>query len=230
MRYPFYLEVGPHEHTLAYVFLLPGVVSGGRTPEAAWAALPPALAAEFDRLAEHGAPWTHAAEPIELVEAERVTVTSDIERGVSTALFRYELRPTTDQDVALALERLRFSRVDFERVIARARAAGGDAWGSGSRAATIVGEAADTEWWLLSRLGTRPDAKLPPDPVERLPAVHALTVERLTNLLPGDRERHAVFAGEPWTTRKVLRRLLQNERTRTVELAALVDPTASTSR
>jgi hypothetical protein len=37
--------------------------------------------------------------------------------------------------------------------------------------------------------------------------VRALTLERFVNLLPGDRERHAVFAGEQWTTRKVLRRL-----------------------
>ncbi len=229
MRYPVYLEVGPREHTLGYVFALPGVAVLARSPEAALSAMPAALAGEFLRLAEHGAPWLRAGERVEVVEAERVLVTSDVTTGVSSALFRYELRPTSDQDVALALDRLRLSGVDLDRAIARLRAALGDGF-QDSRAAKIVGEAADTEWWLLSRLGTRPEARLPADSLERLAAVRVLTVERLSNLLPGDRERHAVFAGEQWTTRKVLRRLIQNERAHAASLGTLADEIASTSR
>jgi hypothetical protein len=109
---------------------------------------------------------------------------------VSHALFRYELRPTRDEDVALVLDRL-------------ARDASELAGASDETLRTL----ADGEWWLLSRLGTRPFGSFPLEPRERFAAVRALTLERFANLLPGDRERHAVFAGEQWTTRKVLRRL-----------------------
>jgi hypothetical protein len=46
---------------------------------------------------------------------------------------------------------------------------------------------------------------MPDTPWERLQFVRAQAEERFRNLLPGDRERLAVFDGEKWTTRKVLR-------------------------
>jgi hypothetical protein len=82
--------------------------------------------------------------------------------------------------------------------------------GGDADAATIearLGTAADGILWVVSRLGSRPAAALSGTPLERFREAERAAVERLTNLLPGDIERHAVFAGEPWTTRKVLRRL-----------------------
>ena len=64
---------------------------------------------------------------------------------------------------------------------------------------------ADTEWELLSKLGRRLRDRLPDDPVDRLGFVRREAEGRFRNLLPGDRERMAVFDGEKWTTRKVLR-------------------------
>jgi hypothetical protein len=183
MRYPAYLEIGPGGHTLAYVFTLPGLSVRARSAEAALAALPAAIASELGRLGRD-------VPEIEVTEAERVTSTADDEHGVSNALFRYELRPTRDEDVALVLDRLARDAAEL----------------SGTSDETLRA-LADGEWWLLSRLGTRPFASLPLVPRERFEAVRALTIERFANLLPGDRERHAVFAGEQWTTRKVLRRL-----------------------
>jgi hypothetical protein len=183
MRYPAYLEIGPGGHTLAYVFTLPGLSVRARSAEAALAALPAAIASELGRLGRD-------VPEIEVTEAERVTSTADVEHGVSNALFRYELRPTRDEDVALVLDRLARDAAEL----------------SGTSDETLRA-LADGEWWLLSRLGTRPFASLPLVPRERVEAVRALTIERFANLLPGDRERHAVFAGEQWTTRKVLRRL-----------------------
>ncbi len=189
MRYPAYLEVGPTGHVLAYVFSLPGLSVRARRAEDALAALPSAIAQELERL---GLP----ADPsLEVAEAERVDVKSDVEHGVSTATFKYELRATRDEDVALALDRMERTRIEM----ASAEDEGWRALG-------------DTEWFLLSRLAERPVLSWSDDVRERFAAIRASTVERLTHLLPGDRERHAVLGGEVWTTRKVLRRLAVNAR------------------
>jgi len=189
MRYPAYLEVGPTGHAIAYVFSLPGLSVRARRAEDALALLPSSIAAELARL---GLP----ADPgLEVSEAERVDVRSDVENGVSTATFKYELRATRDEDVALALDRM-------ERARAEMAAADDETW-------RALG---DTEWFLLSRLAERPVLSWSDDVRERFAAIRASTVQRLTHLLPGDRERHAVLGGEIWTTRKVLRRLACNAR------------------
>jgi hypothetical protein len=206
MRYPAYLEVGPGGWTLAFVFALPGVSMRARSPEAALAALPAAIAAERVRLVAAGRvlpAGTGVGAPIEVAEAERIEVAADVAGGATSALFRYELRATREEDVALALDRLALAQEEIAPVVTAHGPAAGGALAAALRAL------ADGEWWLLSRLGNRPPAQLPPDtePWARCEAVRAITVERLTHLLPGDHERHAVFGGEPWTTRKVLRRL-----------------------
>jgi hypothetical protein len=215
VRYPAYLEIGAKGGVRAWVFALPGVGVRAASAEAALAALPAAIADEFARLERHGRPWPHASQPVEIVEAERVETTADVRGEESRALFEYEMRPTTDADVALALDRLELARLDAVASIDAMRAAlGDDGWlaarvrpGDGGAAGEIVRHLADEEVWLLSRLGNAPPSKLPEPALERLDAARAVVVARLGSLIPGDRERHAVFGGEPWTTRKVLRRL-----------------------
>ncbi|MEP7027285.1 MAG: hypothetical protein ABI960_01700 [Candidatus Eisenbacteria bacterium] len=200
MRYPAYLELGPNGHTIAYVFALPGLVVRTRRADDALAALPAAVAAELARLRAAGRAVAAEDDAIAIAEAERITVATDVEHGVTQAMFKYELRPTRDEDVALALDRMALAREEILRALEGAEPGG-----------TPAGEAlvaqADGEWWLVSKLGTRPLASFPLEPLARFEAVRAMTIERLANLLPGDRERHAVFGGEQWTTRKVLRRL-----------------------
>jgi hypothetical protein len=205
VRYPTYLEIGPAGYTIAYVFALPGFSVRARRADEALARLPEAVEAELARLRAAGRPVAEG--PVEIAEAERETVRSDVEHGVSSALFKYELRPTRDEDVALALDRMALAREEIGRVPAPAPE-------------TLLA-LANGEWWLLSRLGTRAWSHLPEEPLERLDAVRALTLERFANLLPGDRERHAVFASEQWTTRKVLRRLACLSRDTAIALAAL---------
>lgn len=205
MRYPAYLEIGPAGHTIAYVFALPGLSARARKAAGAIAALPEAIAAEQARLCAAGRDVPQG--PIEIAETERVTAASDVAAGVSSALFQYELRPTRDEDIALALDRMTLAREEIGR--------------SASPSAEAMRALADGEWWLLSRLGTRPFADLPEEPLARLDAVRALTIERFAQLLPGDRERHAVFAGEQWTTRKVLRRLACLSRDAALAIGAL---------
>ena len=188
MRVPVYLEVGRGESTRAWVLVLPGVAAAGKSPEAALAALPAVVAEEVARLERLGHPWTHAGTPLEFVGTERVAVDLDLGSGASTALFRHDLRPTRPDDVAAALERFGLACDEIEA-----------APPSDERLLAL----ADGILWLVSRLGSRPAADTNAAPLERLRAARHVAVERLTNLLPGDIERHAVFNGEPWTTRKV---------------------------
>lgn len=205
MRYPAYLEIGPAGHTIAYVFSLPGLVVRGRRADDALARLPEAVEAELARLRAAGRAAPEG--PIEIAESERVTVLSDVAQGLSSAMFKYELRPTRDEDIALALDHMALAREEIGR--------------APSPSDEALRALADGEWWLLSRLGTRPWAPLPEEPLARLDAVRIQTLERFANLLPGDRERHAVFAGEQWTTRKVLRRLACLSREAALAIGAL---------
>src|SRR5512146_3539829 len=109
MRYPAYLEVGPGGFTLAFVFALPGVSVRARSPEAALAALPTTIEAERVRLVANGRTLPAGAgvdAPIDVAEAERIETACDVAGGASSVLFRYELRPTREEDVVLALDRL----------------------------------------------------------------------------------------------------------------------------
>jgi hypothetical protein len=228
VRYPAYLEIGAKGGVRAWVFALPGVGLHAATPDAALAALPAAIADEFARLERHGRPWPHAAEPVEVIETERVETTADFRRGESRALFQYEMRATTDADLELALDRLELARIDTLAALDRLEAELGEAWGEarvragdGGTAGDIVRHMADEEAWLLSRLGNAPPVKLPEPARERLAAARAAVVERFAQLLPGDRERHAVFGGEPWTTRKVLRRMTWHALVHARELESL---------
>lgn len=201
MRIPVYLEIGAGGGTRAWALVLPGVAVDAATPEAALAAMPAAVAEEVALLAAAGCPWAHAAEPLEFIETERVDTNVKLEEGAARALFKWDLRPTKPEDVAATLARFELAC----RAIEAAHAADPPV------ATTPVGlrliEAADRFVWLLSRLGSRPAHMLPGGALPRLLAAEKIVIERLINLLPGDLERHAVFAGEPWTTRKVLRRL-----------------------
>lgn len=212
MRIPVYLEVGARDATRAWVLVLPGVAASGRSPAAALAALPAVVAEETARLARLGRPWPHAGEALDFVETERVAVDLDLGSGASTALFKYDLRPTRPEDVTAALERFGLACREIEAAAARP--------GAPAVPPERLVALADGITHLLSRLGSAPGAALPAEALPRFLAAEACAVERLTNLLPGDIERHAVFLGEPWTTRKVLRRLVLLVREAALELVA----------
>jgi hypothetical protein len=111
VRYPAYLEIGPTGHTIAYVFSLPGFSVRARRADEALARLSEAVETELARLRAAGRAVSEGA--VEIAEAERETVKTD---GVSSAIFKYELRPTRDEDIALALDRMALAREVFGRV------------------------------------------------------------------------------------------------------------------
>ncbi len=191
MRIPVYLEVGAGGSTRAWTLVLPGVSAQGATPDAAVAAIPTAVQEEIAHLARSGTPWAHANEPLEFHESERVNVAVKLEEGAARALFKWDLRPTLPGDVAAFVAR-------FDRACAEI-----EAHADPARLTAF----SDQVEHLITRLGTKLPGKLPEDPRERMRAAADRAHMRLMNLLPGDLERHAVFDGQPWTTRKVLRRL-----------------------
>ena len=214
MRVPVYLETGARGATRAWVLLLPGVAVDGASPEAALAAVPAAVAAEIALLARGGRPWAHAHEQLEFVETERVDTNVKLEEGAARALFKWDLRPTRPEDVAAALARVGLARDAIEAAVAGRTEATDVESPTGGRLIALTGGML----WLLSRLGSKPTGTLPPEPLARFLGAVQIANERLMNLLPGDLERHAVFAGEPWTTRKVLRRLVQRVREESLAL------------
>ena len=199
IRYPAYIEVAPGGRAQGYVFRFPGLYVETETPAAALAALRGAVSDEMAWLARHGVGSPFATEPIEIEEVERIDMGTDVLRGVWRGLFQYELRRTADEDIDLAIERARFARADL--LAAWDGLSESERSGLGPRLTTHAAE----EWELLSKLGVRTRVRFPEEPLERLAFVRAQAEERFHNLLPGDRERMAVFDGEKWTTRKVLR-------------------------
>ncbi len=203
MRIPVYLEVGARGATRAWVLTLPGVAVDAASPEAALLAVPTTVAAEIALLAQGGHPWAHAQEHLEFVETERVDTNVGLEEGSARALFKWDLRPTKPEDVAAALARIEIARRAIEAAVAGTPDATVVESPVGSRLIALSG----SMLWLLSRLGSKPTGTLSQEPLPRFVGAEQIAIERLNNLLPGDLERHAVFLGEPWTTRKVLRRL-----------------------
>ena len=213
IRYPAYIEVGLDGRAVGYVFRLPGLFVEADTPEAAVASLAEAVAAESSWLARHGATPEFAGEPVEIEEVERIDLGTDVSRGIWRGLFQYELRRTSDEDIETALERARFAREDM--------LAAWEAISEPERAVIsprLIAHA-NAEWELLSRLGSRPYGQVPEEPLSRLAFARREAEGRFRNLLPGDRERLAVFDGEKWTTRKVLRCYAVGERRLLTELA-----------
>ncbi len=216
MRVPVYLEVGARGATRAWVLSLPGVAVDGASPEAAGAAVPAGVAEEIGLLAQAGRPWSHAAEPHEYVETERVDTNVGLEEGSARALFKWDLRPTKPEDVVAALARIELARRAIEAAVAGTPDATVVESPVGSRLIALSG----SMLWLLSRLGSKPTGTLSQEPLARFVGAEQIAIERLNNLLPGDLERHAVFLGEPWTTRKVLRRLTYLVRAESLVTAA----------
>jgi hypothetical protein len=150
-------------------------------------------------LARHGVHSPFSTEPVEIEEVERIDLGTDVSRGVWRGVFQYELRRTSDEDIETALARARFAREDL--LAAWAALGESDRTALAPRLVTHANE----EWVLLAKLGVRTRAPIPDAPLERIAFVRAQAEDRFRNLLPGDRERLAVFDGEKWTTRKVLR-------------------------
>jgi hypothetical protein len=199
IRYPAYLEIDAAGKTRAYVFRLPGLFVDASGPEQAVAGLPDAVRQENEWLERSGVALSHAPGDVEIDEVERIRISTDVSRGEWKGLFRYELRPTTPSNVETTLERTALARANLLGVLTELGPVGL------ARLDSRLERFCNHELFLLSRLGSRLETDLPAEALERLRVTRELSENRLRNLLPGDKERLAVFEGEKWTTRKVLR-------------------------
>lgn len=186
-------------------------------------------------VAEYAATLRASGEAIPFADMERidlsvVEVSEDQDpwiAGGTNALFGPEMAPVTPADIASCLRRLETNRSALLDLVRNVPAAGYADCASGEprSVANTLSHIADADLWYLSRLGrdlAHARQALPTEPIARLEAARAIVIETLPAL--DEAERRQVFVPtiwcsprqlrlrEPWTARKVLRRLLEHER------------------
>jgi predicted RNase H-like HicB family nuclease len=217
--YHAYLEEDSSGRCLAHVPDLAGCTAAGEDRSAALAALPAAIQWSLDWCASHGDPLPQDS-AIAVAVSEVARGYGSWQRGGANALFSTDRTPLGDPELRTYLRRLSYLRGDL---LAWVRSPAPDA---GSAALTADGtihetlsHIAATETWYLSRLGQRIVVEAGEDDVvTRLVDGRARAVEAILRLSP--RQRDLVYVPtespsndpeEPWTLRKVLRRMLEHE-------------------
>jgi predicted RNase H-like HicB family nuclease len=204
------VESGP-DYWLAHVPALRGCVASGTSRDAAIANARRAFRAYRELLDARGVDIEHWKDldpdrfAVKEMPADR-TVPEDIGR-----MEEHELRDFLHQ-----MEASRSALISFVRDI------GPDEMERKPNDATwSIRETLDhimtTEASLLSRL-----EKWPTDPFNMLQAVHRLAFQRFTVLEPEDTEIDHVVLGRRWTTRRVMRRILEHEFEHLEQIRAIV--------
>lgn len=182
---------------LAHVPELPGCTARGETKEAALAKVREAIREHIARSRANGlrSPAEEAVE-LDVTETDATTLPTDY-------------RPLTDADLDDVVARARASREAFLRALAEIPAGALD-WRSGDddwAMRWIVAHVASADLWYASRLEREGPAEL----VWRLGATRDLLLGRLASLADDERAAVTTHGGEPWTPRKVARRMLEHE-------------------
>lgn len=183
---------------LAHVPELPGCTARGETKEAALARAREALDEHIARSRANGlhAPADEEALELEVIETDATTLPTDYRR-------------LTDTDLDDLWARARASREAFLRTLGEVPAEaldwrpGDDEWAM----RWIVAHVAGADLWYGSRLEEDGLAEL----VWRLGATRDVLLERLASLPDDGRGAVTTHGGEPWTPRKVARRMLEHE-------------------
>lgn len=203
------LEEGADGRFLAHALDLPGCAAAGQTPEAAVAALQPALFAWLRLLAARGEPVPPPGAEIELAVDEWVRTGARVADGETAAFFEADASPLSRGDAERLLHRLGDLRGRLlERLRRRPDALLDAETAGGMTARRVLDELARAQWWTLSRLGASPMAEVPERTLARLDTAMALVVDRVTALDDDARARVLEIDGEAWTARRVMRRLL----------------------
>lgn len=206
-----YLEEDQEGRCLAHVPDLAGCAVAGASREEALSALPTAVTAYLHWCARHGEPLAENYQP-EFMLAE-VLSGRPWKLGGAGGLFAADRAPLGDAELRAYLRRAGYARSDMVATARRLRE-------TGARPGldeTLI-HVADTEVWLLSRLGQRLAAAEPADRIQRLIDVRSRSTEALLRLAL--RQRDLVYVpttnpsddpNEAWTVRKVLRRMIEHE-------------------
>lgn len=183
---------------LAHVPELPGCTARGETREAALARVREAIDEHVARSRANGlrAPAAYETVELDVTETDATTLPTDY-------------RPLTDADLDDLRARARASREAFLRALdeipveALEWRPGDDDWAM----RWIVAHVAGADLWYASRLEEDGMAEL----VWRLGATRDVLLERLATLRDDGRGAVSTHGGEPWTPRKVARRMLEHE-------------------
>lgn len=160
-------------------------------------------------LEQLGRPVPDRSAELEIAVDEWVRSDADLATGRSTACFESDREALSDQDLLAGLDLLGSLRSRLIRPFRRSRNEQLDQLQAGDVSVrTLLDGLAQAQWWTLTRLGASPMAEVPEQVVARLDTSMALVVERMANLSPDRRGLEIELDGEPWTPRKVLRRLL----------------------
>jgi predicted RNase H-like HicB family nuclease/uncharacterized damage-inducible protein DinB len=183
---------------VAHVPGLPGASARGKTVEEAKENVRQAIYEYLRLLRDVGEPVPRVREGIEL-EFEEVDST--------TFLADYDtLRPN---EMETFFRWMAISRQELMDLVRNLPEAVMD-WQKDDDAAsirTILCRMAEADLWYTDRLKQWPEA-----PLFRLAAARGVALERLRDLTEEKRAGATTFAGEEWTPRKVIRRMLEHER------------------
>ena len=204
------VESGP-DYWLAHVPVLRGCVASGRSRDEAIANARRAFRAYRELLDARGVSIEHWKDldperfAVEEMPTDR-TVPEDIGR-----MEEHELRDFLHQMEASRSALLATVRDLAPDVIERVADEG--TWSVRETLEHIM----TTEAALLSRLETWPT-----DPFNTLQAVHRMAFQRFTVMEPEDTEIDHVVLGRRWTTRRVMRRILEHEFEHLTQIKAIL--------
>lgn len=231
-----YVEVGEDGRSMAHVLDLPGCVVRAATRDEAVRRLPEAIEAYYCWLRQHGEPAPDPGEPVQVEVVAEIAGPGPFDPGDTAALFPPDREPVTPGEMEGLFRLMAHNRTDLLGLL---QDLGDDLldWEPGAGSFSIrrlLRHVGNAEEWYVSRL-VPPDT-LPPewDEDDALPIYEFLEMERRTVLgrlrQLSQEERSGIFypvvwtdhPDEPWTARKVLRRLLEHEREHTEQVREIL--------
>ena len=220
MRFVVYVETASDGSAMAHVPALPGCFTAGLNEDVALGRLPQAITDYYAWLKYHNEPVPDPIEPIELEVAE--VTASGGEPGDAEAFFQADGTPLTAADLAAMLRLMTYSRQDLIHLFSGLTGEilnwkpgrdnnGQEVWDISD----ILDHIASAERFYASRLNT--------DTKAMLQDARNAVVERLSTLDDNGLEAVAEHAGEQWSARKVVRRVMEHEREHMGHIAQVLE-------
>jgi predicted RNase H-like HicB family nuclease len=222
-KIPVCLEVGS-DGTGAFVPTCPGCWVFGRTPESALKKVKTAIVDWYEWLETHReqVPAETKHFEVEVWETLRVTY-NPVRAGKPEPLFWSETAPTKRKEILRTLRLMRYSREDLLETV---KGLGSDLmnWKPTGEPRTVencLRHVACVEPWYITRLSVNLPCKYPKNTFKLLNSTRNAVINFLQNFPP--EKMRGIYQPEKdpsptsnlWTTRKVLRRLVDHERLHT---------------
>ncbi len=226
-----YLEIGPHGETMAHVLTLLGCFTKASSSDAALDAVPQAMWDYWAWLRQHG---EMVAEP-EGTTAEVIEISKGFgpfKHGDKAALFSPERQPISVEEMETYLRRWGYARADLLTLTPNVSDYLLD-WKASENEMSIrqiLRHVGNTNEWYISRLVDQATLPAEWESDEKLQIFRFLAMEqrtvtaRMHKLTPLERAQvtHPTkwtdHPDEPWTSRKVLRRMIEHEREHTEQI------------